>query len=567
MCAHLNWLEQNKGLMDRNAKILFIGHSLFFGNGGQENIVPAMLATRGWTVTEGHCYAPGQYFKGHWFNNLGETTPEQIEDAKRMQRWMGDRYQAEMLQNAIDACTGRLDRVAKEGPWDFVVAVSGKDSDYEYAPKILDRVMAESPNCQPVIFMIWPSQRTPELLPQNQYRGERLALENSALLAPAGIAMRQAAIERPDLMLYRSLKDDHQNKRSNYLIACVIFATISGESPVGLPATLDLPAATEDFANGTGGAFSVEPELAAYFQDLAWRVCTESNERMAGLTLDDLHEPVIVKKTKERDDDAPSGRILYVGNSYADCDGKLHRVLDAMLKDHDTCMDVFCDDAATLQSHLLNDNGELTPRQARIMDKVRDNFARAGEDYDKAALDGFADWSYESAVQHLMNRQGKLTAKLADDAPWKNVVVTPFRGALDPEGHDFPAAGLRIIERIYEADPVTSILVAQPCPWTDDPADWDAIIATTSLLATETKSYIVPVIEAWQEALAQRPGLQLRGERQSPSEMGLYLTACVLYVRLTGASCADLDLAGCDITPEQGAFLRGVALAVCDSRP
>jgi hypothetical protein len=49
-----------------------------------------------------------------------------------------------------------------------------------------------------------------------------------------------------------------------YLNACSLYAIITGQSPVGLPATLRLPSGAAEYA--------IAPRDATYLQELAWKV-------------------------------------------------------------------------------------------------------------------------------------------------------------------------------------------------------------------------------------------------------------------------------------------------------
>jgi hypothetical protein len=54
--------------------------------------------------------------------------------------------------------------------------------------------------------------------------------ELGALVAPAGLAFARSLHDRPDLALYTS--DGHPTREGSYLAACVLYGTISRETPV-----------------------------------------------------------------------------------------------------------------------------------------------------------------------------------------------------------------------------------------------------------------------------------------------------------------------------------------------
>jgi hypothetical protein len=76
------------------------------------------------------------------------------------------------------------------------------------------------------------------------------ALENNALVAPAGLAFAQSIAMRPDL----NLADERQpSLMGTYLAACTVVASVYKVNPVGLKYTTSLP-----------------PEVAAHLQSVAW---------------------------------------------------------------------------------------------------------------------------------------------------------------------------------------------------------------------------------------------------------------------------------------------------------
>jgi hypothetical protein len=68
----------------------------------------------------------------------------------------------------------------------------------------------------------------------------KIAQELNAPVAPVGAAWRMVVNEHPDMKLWQ--EDGSQpTKRGSYLAACVFYAVIFGESPVGLPYYAELP--------------------------------------------------------------------------------------------------------------------------------------------------------------------------------------------------------------------------------------------------------------------------------------------------------------------------------------
>ena len=68
---------------------------------------------------------------------------------------------------------------------------------------------------------------------------------NNALVIPAGLAFARAIGKQPELNLYAPDKR-HPSLAGTYLASCVVFAALTGRSPVGNTylATIDPPTAT-----------------------------------------------------------------------------------------------------------------------------------------------------------------------------------------------------------------------------------------------------------------------------------------------------------------------------------
>jgi hypothetical protein len=75
---------------------------------------------------------------------------------------------------------------------------------------------------------------------------------NKALVIPAGLAFANAIATRPGLNLYAPDKR-HPSVEGTYLSAATTYATLFGQSPVGLKFNAGLP-----------------PEVAAHLQQVAW---------------------------------------------------------------------------------------------------------------------------------------------------------------------------------------------------------------------------------------------------------------------------------------------------------
>ena len=150
-----------------------------------------------------------------------------------------------------------------EGDYDVVVlqdAIHKTDVDTFHA--YTRRFVAEirETGAEPLLFMTWSRKGiTTEEIGQ-AYRD--IAMELGLDVAPVGFAWQSAMEERPELDMYDS-DEIHPSIHGTYLTVNVMYATIFGESPIGLTY---LP--TED--SGV-----VTEEEATFLQRIAWETVQE----------------------------------------------------------------------------------------------------------------------------------------------------------------------------------------------------------------------------------------------------------------------------------------------------
>lgn len=148
---------------------------------------------------------------------------------------------------------GDAKKVLKNRKWDFVVLqdqstlgmdywVEGKDhvnSDAifrPYAKKWAREIRAKG--AMPVFFLTWAGKNTPEDQPALNYAYAHVAKETGSLLAPVGIAWALLRREQPSIGLFYEGHGSHPAPAGSYLAACVLYATIFRQSPLGLPSKL-----------------------------------------------------------------------------------------------------------------------------------------------------------------------------------------------------------------------------------------------------------------------------------------------------------------------------------------
>src|ERR1700732_2708893 len=113
----------------------------------------------------------------------------------------------------------------------------------EYTKKDSDIVRAHG--ARPVFFMSWAYADRPEMTAALAEAYTVAGNANKALVIPAGLAFARARARQPELNLYAPDKR-HPSLAGTYLASCVVFAALTGRSPVGNPylAGVDAPTAT-----------------------------------------------------------------------------------------------------------------------------------------------------------------------------------------------------------------------------------------------------------------------------------------------------------------------------------
>jgi hypothetical protein len=113
----------------------------------------------------------------------------------------------------------------------------------DYAKKNSEIVRAHG--ARPVFFMSWAYADKPEMTAPLAEAYTIAGNANNALVIPAGLAFAKAIARQPELNLYAPDKR-HPSLAGTYLASCVVFAALTGRSPVGNSylAGVDAPTAT-----------------------------------------------------------------------------------------------------------------------------------------------------------------------------------------------------------------------------------------------------------------------------------------------------------------------------------
>jgi hypothetical protein len=125
----------------------------------------------------------------------------------------------------------------------------------DYARK--NSAIVRAHGARPVFFMSWAYADKPEMTAPLAEAYTTAGNENNALVIPAGLAFARAISRQPELNLYAPDKR-HPSLAGTYLASCVVFAALTGRSPVGNTYLAGIDAPT-----------------AAFLQTVAWETVQE----------------------------------------------------------------------------------------------------------------------------------------------------------------------------------------------------------------------------------------------------------------------------------------------------
>ena len=248
-------------------RILFVGNSYTYVNMLQR-LIPALIESQGRKVEIGEFLAGGRSLKSQWTDNLGTAPAPAPADEKAPKD-----EKAEKAAKDAAGRKGQLDKLLNEkGPWNFVV-LQGQSRDpldgekwefHKYAGLFVEKIRKAQPDAKIIFYLTWARQHLPEEQATITKAYLEVARQHNTLVAPVGEAWKEAFAARKDLVLHASDKS-HPNPMGTYLAGCVFYATITGKTPVGLPAKI------EGLKSGSGLTFDLKPEDAKFFQEIAWK--------------------------------------------------------------------------------------------------------------------------------------------------------------------------------------------------------------------------------------------------------------------------------------------------------
>lgn len=168
-----------------------------------------------------------------------------------------------------------LDAIDK-GPWDFIILQDHSLRPVEEPDKLCSAVIKfaariRKGNAIPVLYITWARQHIPEMQDAITEAYLHAAREINARVAPVGPAWRRTLAASPGLALY-GVDRSHPSMLGSYLAACVFYATLFGETPVGLSNEIKL---------SDGVTAVVDKDRAVLLQKMAWASVQELSIKSA----------------------------------------------------------------------------------------------------------------------------------------------------------------------------------------------------------------------------------------------------------------------------------------------
>ncbi len=184
-------------------------------------------------------------------------------------------YGLEKGQTVLDKiCDGNYDFVVLQVPVDFLAGAQGNDS--ETFDKAIDIYSAAAKKAGSRVILYEQGWGDGEIFETGQKMLRDAAGRNDVPIAPCRTAWEHVRKEHPVIELHDLPDRVHPGMVGTYLNLCCFYAAITGESPVGLPVReIEYwPLVMKDGKrkrDRSGALFTVNDNLAEYFQKTAWK--------------------------------------------------------------------------------------------------------------------------------------------------------------------------------------------------------------------------------------------------------------------------------------------------------
>ena len=186
-------------------KILFVGNSYTYNNRLPE-LVARMAAAKGISMEVDQATAGGATLEDHWKGRQGLSTLAKIQKGG---------YDVVILQEQSLRPIQEPARMARYGGY-------------------LCNTIIEAGGI-PLMYLTWAREQQPGTQQHLTEAYEKVAAENSGLVAPVGLAWQEARERQPGIRLY-SGDGSHPSALGTYLAACVFMNVLTGDAPTDVPA-------------------------------------------------------------------------------------------------------------------------------------------------------------------------------------------------------------------------------------------------------------------------------------------------------------------------------------------
>ena len=215
-------------------KVLFVGNSYtYFWN--LSSLVELMAKERGIDMETWHSTSGGVSLGTHWRGEKGLQTRERIRSGE---------YEAVILQDHS------------------MRTIDHPDSLMYFGGMFIDEI--RNAGAIPLLYLTWARKWNPLMQDQISRMYQQLGKEKKTMVVPVGNAWKLARSLRPELELYDP-DGSHPSILGTYLTACVFFAALTGQTPVGMPHRLK-----KDDENGEDQYLMIlDPNDARFCQEVA----------------------------------------------------------------------------------------------------------------------------------------------------------------------------------------------------------------------------------------------------------------------------------------------------------
>ena len=214
---------------ERPLRVFFIGNSYTFVNDLPGVLIGLAEASQGRKLLTGQ-YTPGGY-----------TLDQHVKDGKAVEAIKRQQWDVVVLQEQS------------------ILPVVAPVKMYSAARKLHETIQGQK--AETLLYLTWARKAQPRMQEGLTQVYFAIAKELRANVAPVGAAWQSVMQEYPTLNLYME-DGSHPSPEGTYLAACVFYAVLLGENPVGLPA---------EVTRGRTTLLKIDPVSAARLQRVAWK--------------------------------------------------------------------------------------------------------------------------------------------------------------------------------------------------------------------------------------------------------------------------------------------------------